>query len=204
MPDRPRLCRPFAAALAASALSACAAPQSAPSIVADGGRALVPIGVVNVVSAAPPAGSRLIETGTWAWPVGSERAIVLRVHRSDEPAGGGDAYVDSLVQALGKGGRAGVERDARIRLGDLDARRIDAATLRERPPIGLWMVIAAAEDGLYTATAYGLRDDLRARQVEIDAYLASLRVEAPTPPRPAVAPDPDDPTPAVEPAPRAP
>ena len=152
------------------------APQPLPEV--SGGRLVVPIGQSNVVSAVPPKGCKIIDDQTWLWPLGQDRGIVMRVHRSETPPGGTKPYVDSLIGALGKTGQAGLERDEQLRLGDLDARAVEATELRNKPAMALWLVIAEAEDGLYTATAYGERDDLRRKSSEIRGFLSSLRVEA--------------------------
>ncbi|MBM4345359.1 MAG: hypothetical protein FJ100_18465 [Deltaproteobacteria bacterium] len=163
-----------------ASVAACAGPQVQPAIAETSGARLgVAIGRTNSVSAAPPKGARIVDAQTWLVPVGADRGIVLRVHRGEVPEGGSGPYVDSLLLALGKAGQAGVERDEPLRIGDLDGRAVEAVELRNRPAMALWLVLAEAEDGLYTATAYGQRDDLRSQAAMVRAFLSSLRVERP-------------------------
>lgn len=164
----------------ATAAAACAGPQvAAPIMEATGERTAVPIGRANAVSAAPPKGAKVVDAQTWLIAVGPDRGVVLRVHRGEIPEGGAVPYVDSLLKALGKSGQAGVERDEPVKLGDLDARAVEAVELRNKPAMALWLMVAEAEDGLYTATAYGQRDDLRSQAATVRAFLTSLRVDRP-------------------------
>ncbi len=170
----------IAVLMVAALACACAGPQVQPPIAeATGQRVDVAIGRANLASAAPPKGAKVVDAQTWLLALGVDRGIVLRVHRGDLPEGGAVPYVDSLLRALGKAGQAGVERDEPCRLGDLDARAVHAVELRNKPAMALWLVIAEAEDGLYTATAYGQRDDLRANAAQVQAFLTSLRIDRP-------------------------
>lgn len=166
-------------------VSACSAPQLPEPQFTSGQPLTLPLGAQNLATIAPPKGCQIADAQTWAWLLGQDRAIIFRLHRGNVPEGGGEAYVNSLLQALGKSGEAGVERDEPLKLGDLDARAIEAVELRKKPAMALWMVVAEAEDGLYSATAYGERDDLQRKAKEVRAYLASLRISPRAAPLPA-------------------
>ena len=182
------------------ALLGCSAPENPPLELSDGKRVLVPIGDRNVVTVEPIAGAGIADGQTWALLLGQSRALVLRVYRAPEPEGGGDKYVDSLLAALGKSGQADVEGDVRIKLGDLDARLVKAVELRNKPALALWMVIAVAEDGLYTASVYGERDVIVEKTKEVEGFLRSLRIDNRdgSPVRPARKMDGDDVEPPAE------
>jgi hypothetical protein len=161
-------------------VSACtAAPVVDTAPVADGQRVTVPIGTLNQVSLEPPKGARRLDPQTWLWSSGPDQAVVLRVQQNPEPEGGTTAYVDRQLAVIHEGGDAGVERDERMQLGDLEARRVHAVELRKQPPAALWLVIATAEDGMFVISAAGPRDLLRTRSRELDAFLASVRILPP-------------------------
>lgn len=130
-----------------------------------------------------PAGYAAAGPMTWTRKT-AQGPVILHVAVQSEPAEGADAELDRRLRALEREGEAGVERDERITLGDLDARLVHTVTLRAAPPLGLWLVVTAAEHGMYVVSAAGPRAALRAHQPEIEGFLRSLRVPPPAPPRP--------------------
>lgn len=155
----------------------------------DGGRVLVPIGELVQVTVTPPKGSRVVDFQTWINPLGQDRVLLYRVWRGPTPEGGAQAAVDRALADIGREGQAGVERDDRVYLDDLEARLVRVTDLKGQPPTSLWMILAEAEDGLYTASVLGQLDDVRKAEKENIAFLKSLRilapVGAPRTPRPA-------------------
>jgi hypothetical protein len=156
--------------LHALAAFACAGP-AANSDKATGDR--VDIGPASVV---PPKGWRKLETLGWMLPLDEYRALVLRVNRIQEPDQGADAHVDQLLADVRKSGTADVEADRNVMLGDLDGRLIQTVETQGSDPQALWLIVALAEDGLYTASAVGPAAEMHKRRTEIEAFLLSLRV----------------------------
>lgn len=169
----------------------------------SGERLTAPIGILNQVTLSPPKGWQQIEPQTWALSLGQDRLLVMKANLATGIEGGADSYVDKQLHEIGKLGQGGTERDERVKLGDLDARLIRVVDLRNRPPVGLWMMAADAEDGLFTLTVIGPLDDLRKNSAEIETALNSLRIAPPAgvtreaPKRPPVE---DDLDPAERPA----
>lgn len=168
-------------AVAVACTAACSTPVTGePGVMSDGKRVHVPIGMVNQLSLEPPKGARRLDAQTWLWSFGANRTVVLRAQQNAEPEGGAMAYVDRQIAEMNQGGEAGVERDETLLLGDLEARRVDAVELRQKPPTSLWLVIATAEDGMFVISAAGPRDEMRAHSQELDAFLRSVRILAPS------------------------
>ncbi len=195
--------------LAAAALTAglAALPSCSQQIqddypTATGERLTAPIGILNQVTLSPPKGWKQIEPQTWALSLGQDRLMVMKANLATGIEGGADSFVDKQLNELGKLGQGGTERDERLPLGDLEGRLIKVVDLRNRPPVGLWMMAADAEDGLFTLTVLGPLDDLRKHGPAIDAALQSLRIAPPvgltreTPKKPVI--EDDLPTPDKE------
>lgn len=157
-------------------LAGCSGAETANLPTTDGRAVTVPLATTQHVRVTPPKGCKVAQPDLWVCQHGPDRVTILRVARLAEPEDGSDAYLDRLVRDLGKNGQADVERDERIALGDLEARRIDAVALREKPPTAIWLVAVAAEDGLYTVSVAGLASDLRDKSKDYDAFLQSLRI----------------------------
>lgn len=147
--------------------------------VVNGERLTAPIGILNQVTLSPPKGWQQIEPQTWALALGQDRVLVMKANLATGIEGGADSYVDKQLHEIGKLGQGGTERDERVKLGDLDARLIRVVDLRNRPPVGLWMMAADAEDGLFTLTVLGPLDDLRKHGAAIETSLQSLRIAPP-------------------------
>ncbi len=143
---------------------------------ADGQRLTVPIGLTNQVTAIPPKGAKRLDVQTWVQQLGQERAIIYRVNREARPERGLQAAVDAALAEIGKTGQGGVERDEPLQLGDLDARHVRATDLKGTPPTSLWMVLAEAEDGLYSAVVLGQLDDMRKFEKQNMEFLSSIRI----------------------------
>lgn len=175
-----------------TSLSACGGPQGVgrSSVRTDGSR----IGLPGMrASVQVPKGFEVVDDRTWVQKLGQDRGVILRVHQQPEPPEGADRHVDKLIQDLEKQGEAGVETDRTVPLGDLDGRLVQAIELRRRPPAALWLVVAVAEDGLYTVSVAGPADELRKRRTEFEGFLQSLRVLQPAgPPVPRDKPIEDD------------
>lgn len=154
-----------------------------------------------------PKEFRIVDATTWLLPLGPNAGILAHLQRAQEPADGAMAQLDRAIAELQKQGEADVERDERVILGDLDARLLQALELREKPAKGLWMIVTAAEDGMYTLTVAGPVAEMRTRQAILEPLLLSLRVEAPVgttrvPPKPVIPPEIDlplEPTPGTSP-----
>ena len=170
---------PFMVALAMALVPACGQPMVPDYPTVDGQKVTAPVGILNQVTLSPPKGWKQIEPHTWALPLGQDRLVILKANLATGIDGGAGSFVDKQLQELGKNGQGGTESDERLVLGDLDARLIKVVDLRNRPPMGLWMVAADAEDGLFTLTVLGPLDDLRKHAGAIDACLASLRIAPP-------------------------
>jgi hypothetical protein len=128
-----------------------------------------------------PRDFRIVEPTTWVWPLGQNRAIVLRVQRAQEPEAGLQATLDAQVRAIEQQGEAGIERDQMVPVGDLEGRLLEAVELRRRPPQARWVLTVLAEDGVYTLSLDGEAEELRRRQTVLEATLRSLRVPLPKP-----------------------
>jgi hypothetical protein len=120
-----------------------------------------------------PKDFRIVDPTTWLVPLGSDQGILAHLQRTQEPAEGAMVQLDNAIAALQKQGEADVERDEHVLLGDLDARLVQALELREKPAKALWMVVTAAEDGMYTLTLAGPVAEMRKRgaMLEIDLPL---------------------------------
>lgn len=175
-PARLALLRPLSGLAMLSVLVGCGGPEAPTLPTTDGRPVTVPLASTLQVRVAVPKGCKVLDGSLWACQHGPDRVALLRVARQQEPDEGTDAYLDKLVRDLGKNGQAGVERDERVALGDLEARRIDAVALREKPATAIWLLAAAAEDGLYTASVAGAAGDLREKAKEYEAFLLSLRI----------------------------
>lgn len=188
-----------------AALSGCGQQVLADYPTVNGERLTAPIGILNQVTLSPPKGWQQIEPQTWALSLGQDRVLVMKANLATGIEGGADSFVDKQLQEIGKLGQGGTERDERALLGDLDARLIRVVDLRNRPPIGLWMMVVEAEDGLFTLTVLGPLDDLRKHSAAIETALQSLRIAPPVgvtreaPKRPAI--EDDLPAPPSEPSP---
>lgn len=143
---------------------------------ADGQRHTLPGSRASIVI---PKDFRIADATTWIWPLGQERNVIVHVQRAQEPEMGAMAWLDKTVADMEKQGAAGVERDQRVLLGDLDGRLLEAIELRSKPPNALWQLMTVAEDGMWTVTAAGPADALRQRRTVVEAFLLSLRIEAP-------------------------
>lgn len=165
--------------LALAAFPGCSQQIMADYPTVNGERLTAPIGILNQVTLSPPKGWQQLEPHTWALSLGQDRVLVMKANLATGIEGGAEAFVDKQLQELGKLGQGGTERDDRVLLGDLDARLIKVVDLRNRPPMGLWMMAADAEDGMFTLTVLGPLDDLRKNGPAIDTALLSLRVAPP-------------------------
>lgn len=144
--------------------------------VTTGGRRTLPAapGSVEV-----PPGLRIVDPQTWALPLPDGKVIGLRLQRLPDPDGGAMAQVDKLIRQMEKTGQAGVERDAVVQLGDLEGRLVQAVDLGKEDPQALWLVVAVAEDGVYTASVAGPATEVRSRRGMLEGFLLSLRVPVP-------------------------
>ena len=96
------------------------------------------------------------------------------------PEQGMDAILNQRVRAIRKAGVAGVLRDERVQLGDLDGRLIEAVELVGDRREALLLVATETEDGLVTATLALPATMLKREGDVLRAALRSLRVAVPS------------------------
>ncbi len=128
------------------------------------------------LSMAIPKGFEKRSDDAWVAERGGQTAILLRFVKHPLPEGDVDAWIDDLINSVKKAGRAGVLRDERITLGDLDARHIGAEDLLGTSRTAIRMVVAPAEDGVYVASFVAEAATLRAHLTVLDAALLTLRI----------------------------
>ncbi len=157
---------------------ACGAAQGAARH-ADGKRHAV---AGTKVSVEVPAGYLIGEGMNWGSDT-PQGAILLTVRRQAEPAQGLKAYADQYIQQTQKSGLADIEYDKIVPLGDLEGRLIQAIELNRDNPAAIWLMLTLAEDGLYAAAASGPAAALLVRRQELETFLKSLRIDAPSDPK---------------------
>ncbi len=90
-----------------------------------------------------------------------------------------EALVDKRLEAVRRSGMAGVLRDERVELGDLDGRLIEAIDLVGAQRNAMLMVAVESERGLVLAQIVAPLALLKARREPLEAALRSLRVASP-------------------------
>jgi len=171
--------------LLVAVLCACGAAQSGTKQ-ADGARHTV---AGTRVSIEVPKGYLIGEGMNWGTDT-PQGGILLTVRRQAEPAEGMKAYADQYIKQTQKSGLADIEYDKTVPLGDLEGRLIQAIELNRDHPAAIWLMLALAEDGLYAAAASGPAAALLVRRQELETFLKSLRIAAPTDPKAAPKKDP--------------
>lgn len=95
------------------------------------------------------------------------------------PEEGMDAILDQRVRAIRKAGVAGVLRDEKVSLGDLDGRMIEAVELVGDQRGALLLLATETEDGLVTATLALPATLLKREGAVLRAALLTMRVAEP-------------------------
>ncbi len=116
----------------------------------------------------------------WVAKVNGRPVALLRVDCvRPVPEQGMDAILDQRVREIRKAGVAGVLRDERVVLGDLDGRLVEAVELVGDQRNALLLVATETEDALVTATIAVPATVLKREGDVLRAALRTLRVAAP-------------------------
>jgi hypothetical protein len=103
-------------------------------------------------------------------------AALLTVEAAPAPDIGMDAWVAMRIRKVESGGQAGVTRNERIEIQDLDARLIEASDLRGDARSAVMMVVVEDEKNLIVATIYATADVMDAGHSHFEAALRSLEL----------------------------
>ncbi|MEY3012001.1 MAG: hypothetical protein RIT45_736 [Pseudomonadota bacterium] len=90
-----------------------------------------------------------------------------------------EAVIDKRIEAVRRSGMAGILRDERVELGDLDGRLIEAIDLVGAQRNAMLLVAVESERGLVLAQIVAPVALLKARRAPLEAALRSLRVASP-------------------------
>lgn len=91
-----------------------------------------------------------------------------------------DSLLDARLETMRRSGLAGVLRDERVELGDLDGRLIEAVDLIGAQRNALMLVATEGEQGLIVAQVIAPLALMKARRDAFEEMLRSLRVAAPS------------------------
>lgn len=174
----------LAALLLAASTLACTGPQVATEAELDD--AHFAAGEVQQVRGEPitlavPKGFERASDHGWLAKVRGRPVAALRVDVvRPVPEQGMDAILDQRVREIRKAGVAGVLRDERVELGDLDGRLVEAVELVGDHRSALVLVATETEDALVTATLALPATMLKREGEMLRAALRTLRVAAPS------------------------
>jgi len=112
----------------------------------------------------------------WVIKIDNQTVAVLRFARHKRPERDVDAWIDSLIASVEKGGRAGVLVNKPVTLGDLQGRLIGAEDLLGQQRSAVRMVVAPAEDGVWVASFFASAAIVHKHAKVLDQALLSLRV----------------------------
>ncbi len=135
----------------------------------------VTVGHTRLTMAIPKGFDKRSDDG-WSLLQGKRTAAVLRFTKHPSPERDVDSWIDSLIQSVEKGGRAGVLVNKTITLGDLEGRLIGAEDLLGKPRTAVRMVIAPAEDGVWVAAFFASANLIHKQTKVLDEALLSLRI----------------------------
>lgn len=180
---RDALLRAAALLLCLASLPACAGPQLAPPVDVEKVR-FEPgerheIAGTGVSLELPKPFERKADRAFTAMSGGQVVALLtVEIHAlGDRDA---DSLLDARLETMRRSGLAGVLRDERIELGDLDGRLIEAVDLVGAQRNALMMVATEGEQGLIVAQVIAPVALMKARRDVFEEMLRSVRVAAPS------------------------